>query len=96
MKPSDGVLTNFRRLIEPTPLSSPIILSESSTLKLTFTVVDTVSGEGVFPQQAHLLFEDPKGVSDVTLPINVKGNGKASFTIVRQALSLDIPYLLFH
>lgn len=72
----------FCRLKEPTSLPSPIILGESSTLKLTFTVIDTTTGDGVFPQQAHLLFEDPKGVEDVTLPISVKDNGRASFTIV--------------
>ncbi|ORY23713.1 Oligosaccharyltransferase subunit Ribophorin II-domain-containing protein [Naematelia encephala] len=67
-------------LKEPTPLSFPITLTDDSTLKLSFSVVDTSSGEGVFPQQAHLLFHDPKG-DDVTLPIALKSNGKASFTI---------------
>lgn len=81
-------LTVERSLKEPTPLPLPIVLADATTLKLTFTVVETTSGDGIFPQQAHLLFEDPKGGNDVTLPINVKANGKASFTLVRSL----IPY----
>lgn len=71
----------YYRLKEPAPLSKAIALEEGSTLKLTFGVVDTVSGEPVFPQQALLLFEDQRG-DDVRLPVTVKSNGKASFTIV--------------
>lgn len=67
----------------PEPLPKTIDLQEGSTLKFTFTAVDSVSGEGVYPKQAHLLFEDLKGEEDVTLPVTVKENGKAGFTIVR-------------
>lgn len=76
----DGISDATYTLNEPSPLPSPIVLAESSTLKITFTVIDTTSGEGVFPQQAHLLFEDLKG-EDVTLPVSVKGNGRASFAV---------------
>jgi hypothetical protein len=78
------------RLNEPTPLPSPVVLSDGSTLKLTFTTVDMTSGDGVFPHQAHLLFEDPKGGDDVTLPVTVKSNGRASYTLVsRNRLNRD-------
>ena len=70
-------------------MPSAVALGESTTMKLTFTVVDTSSSQAVFPQQAHLLFEDPKG-GDVTLPVTVKSNGKASFTIVRRIPFLSI------
>ncbi|WWC58553.1 uncharacterized protein I303_101096 [Kwoniella dejecticola CBS 10117] len=76
----DGLGDATYTLKEPTPLPSPIALSEGSTFKLSFSVIDTATGEGVFPQQAHLLFEDPKG-DDVTLPVTVKSNGKAQLTI---------------
>ena len=71
-------------LKEPTPLPAPIHLAEGSTFKLTFTIIDTESSSGVFPQQAHLLFESKDG--DVTLPLTVKSGGKAGFTIVSTLL----------
>ena len=43
--------------------------------------MDTSTGNPVLPQQAHLLFEDVKG-GDVTLSVNVKPNGRASFVFV--------------
>jgi hypothetical protein len=70
------------RLKEPAPLPKAIELVEGGTLKFTFTAIDTSSGESVSPKQAHLLFEDMKGEEDVTLPVTVKDNGKAGFTIV--------------
>nr|ODN86506.1 oligosaccharyltransferase complex subunit delta (ribophorin II) [Cryptococcus depauperatus CBS 7841] len=77
---ADGINDATYTLKEPTPLPSPITLSETSVFKLSFSVVDIESGEGVFPQQAHLRFEDPQG-DDVTLPVTVKSNGKAQITI---------------
>ena len=71
------------RLKELAPLPSAIELGEGGTLKFTFTAIDTTSGSAVQPKQAHLLFEDLKGEEDVTLPVTIKENGKASFTIVR-------------
>jgi hypothetical protein len=71
------------RLKEPAPLPSAIELREGGTLKFTFTAIDTTSGSAIQPKQAHLLFEDLKGEEDVTLPVTIKENGKASFTIVR-------------
>jgi len=71
------------RLKEPAPLPSAIELGEGGTLKFTFTAIDSTSGSAIQPKQAHLLFEDLKGEEDVTLPVTVKENGKASFTIVR-------------
>ncbi|WWC66428.1 uncharacterized protein I206_100330 [Kwoniella pini CBS 10737] len=76
----NGLSDATYNLKEPTPLPTPIALSEGSTFKLSFSVIDTVTGEGIYPQQAHLLFEDPKG-DDVTLPVTVKSNGKAQITI---------------
>ncbi|KAK8865864.1 hypothetical protein IAR55_001012 [Kwoniella newhampshirensis] len=77
---SDGISDASYTLKEPAPLPNPITLTESSIFKLAFTVIDTTTGEAVYPQQAHLLLEDPKG-DDVTLPLSVKGNGKAQITI---------------
>jgi hypothetical protein len=74
------------RLKEPAPLPSAIELAEGGTLKFTFTAIDTTSGSAIQPKQAHLLFEDLKGEEDVTLPVTIKENGKASFTIVRLCL----------
>ena len=78
---------------EPAPLPSTIELGEGGTLKFTFTAIDTTSGQGVYPKQAHLLFEDLKGEEDVTLPVTVKENGKASFTIV-SSLPFTLGYIL--
>jgi len=74
------------RLKEPAPLPKAIELVEGGTLKFTFTAIDTSSGENVSPKQAHLVFEDMKGEEDVTLPVTVKDNGKAGFTIVSHDL----------
>ncbi|RXK36053.1 hypothetical protein M231_06701 [Tremella mesenterica] len=73
----DGLDDATYSLKQPEPLPSPIALTETSTFKLTFTVVD-LTGSSVFPKQAHLLFE---GIEDVTLPVSVKPNGRASFTL---------------
>ncbi|OCF31126.1 oligosaccharyltransferase complex subunit delta (ribophorin II) [Kwoniella heveanensis BCC8398] len=77
---SDGISDATYTLKEPAPLPNPITLTDQSIFKLAFTVIDTTTGESVYPQQANLLFEDPKG-GDVTLPVTVKGNGKAQITI---------------
>lgn len=84
----DGLHDVTYQLEPPTTLPQPIILSDQSTLRLTFTSIDASSQEPIFPQQAHLLFEDPKG-DDVTLPVNVKSNGKASWTFVSRRKSLQ-------
>ncbi|WVR05815.1 hypothetical protein IAU60_002840 [Kwoniella sp. DSM 27419] len=76
----DGVSDATYTLKEPAPLPNPITLTDSSIFKLSFMTIDTSTGEGVYPQQAHLLFEDTKG-GDVTLPVTVKGNGRAQITI---------------
>lgn len=78
---------------ELAPLPSTIELGEGGTLKFTFTAIDTTSGQGVYPKQAHLLFEDLKGEEDVTLPVTIKENGKASFTIV-SSLSSTLGHIL--
>ncbi|ADV21204.1 oligosaccharyltransferase complex subunit delta (ribophorin II) [Cryptococcus gattii E566] len=78
----DGLNDATYTLKEPTPLPSPIVLSETSSFKLAFSVIDTISGESVYPQQAHLLLEGLQDDDDdVTLPITVKSNGKAQITI---------------
>lgn len=82
-------LTNMDSVKEPESLPKTIELAEGGTFKLTFTVVDTTSGETVFPKQAHLLFQDLKGEEDVTLPVTVKENGKAGFTIVSNHRTTD-------
>ena len=89
----DGLHDVTYQLEPPTTLPQPIVLAEQSTLKLTFTTVDAASQEPLFPQQAHLLFEDPKG-NDVTLPVNVKSNGKASWTFVSLLVSASVTVLL--
>lgn len=76
------ILADVGSVKEPEPWPKTIELAEGGTFKLTFTVVDTTSGEAVYPKQAHLLFQDLKGEEDVTLPVTVKDNGKAGFTIV--------------
>ncbi|KAL0252763.1 hypothetical protein I308_102155 [Cryptococcus tetragattii IND107] len=78
----DGLNDATYTLKEPTPLPSPIVLSETSSFKLAFSVIDTTSGESVYPQQAYLLLEGLQyDDDDVTLPITVKSNGKAQITI---------------
>ncbi|WVQ85467.1 hypothetical protein IAT38_007632 [Cryptococcus sp. DSM 104549] len=76
----DGLSDATYTLKAPAPLPTPIELAETGTFKLAFTIVDTKTGESVYPEQAQLLFEDPKG-DDVTLPVSVKSNGKAQVTI---------------
>lgn len=69
--------------LDPSQRLPPIHLAEQTTFKLSFTVIDPSSGEGVSPKQAHLLFEDTQAEEDVTMSIGVKANGRASFTLVR-------------
>ncbi|KAK4687279.1 hypothetical protein P7C73_g2841, partial [Tremellales sp. Uapishka_1] len=81
----DGLNDVSHTLKEPT-LFPAVSLAAGSVFKLSFTAIDTSSGEGTVPQQAHILFEDARG-DQVTLPVNVKATGKAAFTINTAKLS---------
>lgn len=62
--------------------AEPIVLTESSKLKIAFSIVDTATDEAVVPQQAYIVFEDEERGTDVTVQLGVKDNGKASYILV--------------
>ncbi|KAF8586605.1 oligosaccharyl transferase delta subunit [Ramaria rubella] len=63
------------------PLSPPLTLGASETLKLTFQVLEKDSGQGVQPHQTFLRFHDPQTDEEGVQPLRVSSTGKASFEL---------------
>lgn len=77
---SSLISTVFNRIPDNKPLSKPISLGSSDSLKLTLT-----SQEGRTAKRAHqvfLLLNDPATGLDVSYPFNVKDNGKSRLDLV--------------
>lgn len=61
--------------------STPVDLSQTDTLKLTFQIVDDTD-KGVQPHQTFLRFYDKKSGEEGIQPIRVTLGGKAKFELV--------------
>jgi len=62
--------------------STPLELSATDTLKVTFQVVDKSSGKGVQPQQVFLRFYDEESGEEGIQPLRVASTGKVKFELV--------------
>jgi len=69
------------RLVERKPLSKPITLKASDSLKVVLTVQDGKAAKR--PHQAFLLLKDTDTGLDISYPFSVKESGKAQVDLVR-------------
>lgn len=71
---------NCSSLKENTPLSQPIALGESDSLKLILTTQEARSAKR--PHQAFLLLKDSQNGLDISYPLSVKDSGKSKLELV--------------
>ncbi|KXN84059.1 Dolichyl-diphosphooligosaccharide--protein glycosyltransferase subunit 2 [Leucoagaricus sp. SymC.cos] len=71
--------------------STPITLSTTDTLKLTFQVIDKESGEGIQPHQTFLRFYDAATNEEGIQPIRVTPGGKAKFELTMSRPPISFP-----
>lgn len=76
----------------PLKISSPLTLSQSDVLKLTFQVVEKDTGNGVQPHQTFLRFFDHKTGEEGIQPVRVTPGGKAKFELVCFPTSIAYVY----
>lgn len=66
------------------PLSTPLTLGPTDTLKLSFAITEKgKDGKGVQPHQTFLRFYDEKTGEEGIQPVRVNSGGKAKFELVR-------------
>ena len=73
------------RLNQKTPLSKPVSLGSTDTLKLGLTAKD--NGKGKRPHQAFLVLQEQDSGLEAPFPLTVKESGKAAVQIVRDPLA---------
>ncbi|KAF8531094.1 Dolichyl-diphosphooligosaccharide--protein glycosyltransferase subunit Swp1 [Gautieria morchelliformis] len=73
------------------PLSPPLTLGTSDTLKLTFQILQKDSGKGVQPHQTFLRFHDPQTDEEGVQPLRVSSTGKANFELNLARPPVSIP-----
>jgi oligosaccharyltransferase complex subunit delta (ribophorin II) len=69
-------------LLTTSKLSTPVTLSATDVLKLTFQVVEKDNGKGVKPHQTFLRFYDEASGEEGIQPVRVTIGGKAKFELV--------------
>ncbi|KAF5371595.1 hypothetical protein D9758_003496 [Tetrapyrgos nigripes] len=70
---------------------SPLHLSQTDILKLTFQIVDKSSGNGVQPRQVFLRFYDEESGEEGIQPLRVASTGKVKFDLDMSKPPLSIP-----
>lgn len=81
----------FTRFVEHKPLSAPVTLGASDSLKVVLTIQDGKMAKR--PHQAFLLLKDTDAGLDISYPFSVKESGKAKVELVCHLLVL-VKYLL--
>jgi oligosaccharyltransferase complex subunit delta (ribophorin II) len=74
------------RLSDKSPLSKPITLGASDTLKIILTA--TEDGKAKRPHQAFLLLTDEETGLETSFPLSMKDNGKGKVDLVRPSNSV--------
>ncbi|KAG6901596.1 hypothetical protein C0995_010156 [Termitomyces sp. Mi166 len=73
------------------PLSTPVTLGKTDTLKLTFQIVEKDGGKGVQPHQTFLRFYDETSGEEGVQPVRVTNGGKAKFELNMARPPLSLP-----
>jgi oligosaccharyltransferase complex subunit delta (ribophorin II) len=81
------MLTKASRLTPNTPLSKPVALDSTSTLKIVLTTTENKTPKK--PHQAHLLLRDPISNLDISYPLSVKDTGKSKVEITFKDLPVQ-------
>jgi oligosaccharyltransferase complex subunit delta (ribophorin II) len=81
------LLTTICRLNAKKPLSKPVTLGASDTIKITLTAKD--NGKGKRPHQAFVVLKDVDSGLEAPFPLTTKDTGKAVVQIVRR---FDAPH----
>ncbi|KAF8155648.1 oligosaccharyl transferase delta subunit [Crassisporium funariophilum] len=71
--------------------STPVELSKTDILKLTFQVIEKESGKGVQPHQTFIRFYDEKSNEEGIQPVRVSAGGKAKFDLNMNKPPLSLP-----
>ena len=81
--------SNCTRFSDKTPLSKPVTLGASDTLKILLTA--TEDGKPKRPHQAFLLLTDEDTGLEATFPLTVKdtGKGKVDFVSCGRSMNWD-------
>jgi oligosaccharyltransferase complex subunit delta (ribophorin II) len=74
------------RLNAKKPLSKPIALGNTDTIKITFTAKD--NGKGKRPHQAFVVLKDVDSGLEAPFPLTTKDTGKAVGQIVCLPISI--------
>ncbi|KIX97721.1 uncharacterized protein Z520_06499 [Fonsecaea multimorphosa CBS 102226] len=75
------------KLTPSQPLSTPVLLGSSDTLKITLTTQEGKSAKR--PHQAFLLLQDQERKLDVSYPFSVKESGKAKVELTHKDLPVQ-------
>jgi oligosaccharyltransferase complex subunit delta (ribophorin II) len=76
------------RLNQNSPLSKPVSLGSTSTLKVVLTAKD--NGNGKRPHQAFLVLQDQDTGLEAPFPLTVKESGKATVQISQKELPVQL------
>lgn len=77
--------SNHCRFSKGAPLSKPLTLGNTDTLKLTLVAKD--NGKGKRPHQAFLVLQEQESGLEAPFPLTVKESGKAAVQIVGARLA---------
>lgn len=86
---SRHMLTNAPCRLSPSaPLTAPLTLSASDSIKISLTAKDGKTGAR--PHQAFLTLREQDTGLDESFPFSVKENGKAKIEVVRDEFSYEV------
>ncbi|KAK4155553.1 Dolichyl-diphosphooligosaccharide--protein glycosyltransferase subunit 2 [Chaetomidium leptoderma] len=80
--------TSKEKLSQKAPLSKPVSLGSTDTLKLLLTAKD--NGKGKRPHQAFLVLQEPESGLEAPFPLTVKESGKAAVQISHKDLPVQL------
>ena len=76
-------MLTFRRLTPNRPLSAPVKLGATDTLRVILTTQEEKTAKR--PHQAFLILKDAASNLDVSYPLSIKESGKAKIDLVSLA-----------
>ncbi|KAK1224474.1 hypothetical protein PQX77_012648 [Marasmius sp. AFHP31] len=87
----DGTALRSEPLSLTQKVSSPLNLTESNIMRLSFQVVNKDTGKGVQPQQTFLRFYDAESTEEGIQPLRISSDGKVKFDLNMAKPPLSLP-----